>query len=300
MGRKTVQRRLVDGWDVEKALTTPAREQHGETDTRLHKLWRSMRKRCNTKSSTGYCRYGARGIEVCKEWDSYKLFKVWAYSNGYSESLSIDRVNPNGNYCPENCRWIPLSENVRIANLGKVLKPKKYLTAWSETKGLKDWVQDCRCQHHEYLLLKDRIRSGWSAEEAISIPKNVGGRGVHVDKYTCWGETKSISQWIEDGRCKCSSAFSLYYRFNSPHWTPEKALTVPVSTPEERAKLGTKNRAKHYLCWGEKKTLREWVQDDRSKCTLSALMQRLNKGVDIETALVTPSHKGNKFNRGVL
>ena len=82
-------------------------EIHGDTGTRLHRIWKSMKCRCLTKSHPSYKWYGARGITICNEWaDSYTAFKQWAMCNGYADSLELDRIDVNGDYTPLNCRWI--------------------------------------------------------------------------------------------------------------------------------------------------------------------------------------------------
>lgn len=71
-----------------------------------------MRGRCFRKTNSEFKNYGARGISVCKEWvDSFEAFLSWARSHGYQNHLQIDRVNVDGNYCPENCRWVTQQEN---------------------------------------------------------------------------------------------------------------------------------------------------------------------------------------------
>ena len=84
---------------------------HGESSTRLAHIWYQMKKRCFCKTDHAYENYGGRGISVCQEWiDSFESFRDWALDNGYSENLTIDRINNDGNYEPSNCRWATKKE----------------------------------------------------------------------------------------------------------------------------------------------------------------------------------------------
>lgn len=105
---------VVRGYDLRKHHTvscgcgksTGHRRTHGEYKTRLYQIWQDMRNRCGRETATGYKYYGGRGISVCDEWQkSFETFRDWSLKNGYAENLTIDRINPDGNYEPSNCRW---------------------------------------------------------------------------------------------------------------------------------------------------------------------------------------------------
>ncbi len=116
---------------------------------RLYNIWCGIKKRCYNPKEPCYCHYGARGITVCDEWlHDFNAFSKWSLQNGYSDLLTIDRIDTNGNYCPDNCRWITHAEqqrnrtnNVRIEHNGE----SKTIAEWSRILGLSD-----KCLYKRY------------------------------------------------------------------------------------------------------------------------------------------------------
>lgn len=93
-----------------KANPTTRNFKHGMSKTRVYAIWTNMKTRCLNSKNRAYRWYGAIGVRICPEWMDFKRFLEWALTSGYQDTLTIDRINPFGNYEPSNCRWIPKSE----------------------------------------------------------------------------------------------------------------------------------------------------------------------------------------------
>lgn len=136
---------------------------HGKRRTRMYRIWSDMKSRCNNQNRPKYARYGGRGITVCSEWMSdFQAFYNWAMENGYQDDLSIDRIDNDGNYCPENCRWITMRE--QAANKST----NHYITHEGMTLTMTEWARRIGIPRE---VLKDRIcRYGWEHERALTTP----------------------------------------------------------------------------------------------------------------------------------
>lgn len=136
---------------------------HGRSNTRIYKIWSNMKSRCYKDDNNRYARYGGRGIQVCDEWrNDFEKFYEWSIANGYADNLSIDRIDNDGNYCPENCRWADYKtqSNNRKSN--------RLFTLMGETHTLMEW-----CERYEvpYDRVKQRLfKLGWDIEHALMQP----------------------------------------------------------------------------------------------------------------------------------
>lgn len=154
---------------LNKEVAAGRRTSHGGTDTRLYSIWRNIKTRCENERAKGYGRYGGRGITVCPEWhDSFEAFRDWAMETGYRDDLTIDRIDNDGPYSPENCRWATVKEQANNTRRNRVITAygeKRTLNAWSEITGIpKSTIQN-------------RLRAGCTPEEALGEAQNeaVGG-----------------------------------------------------------------------------------------------------------------------------
>lgn len=134
---------------------------HGESNNnKLYGVWCSMKTRCYNRNSQYYSHYGGRGITVHDSWrNNYIEFKEWAIKNGYQEGLTIDRIDVNGNYCPENCRWVDRSAqaNNRRSNILCTLNGETHnLTEWSKITGI------------SYSKLNQRFHAGWDVKRMLT------------------------------------------------------------------------------------------------------------------------------------
>lgn len=128
-------------------------------------VWKNMRRRCYDVKNKRFEHYGGRGIVVCDEWQNFKNFHNWAMNNGYQKGLTLDRIDNDGNYEPNNCRWTDIC--TQMNNQSKNHK----VTYNGETLTLAQWT---RKLNFPLNLIWKRLNRGWSEQEALTTP--VGAR----------------------------------------------------------------------------------------------------------------------------
>ena len=143
----------------ERALA--ANTTHGQTGSRLYRIWYNMRTRCENPHGTHYDNYGGRGISVCEEWHDFANFMQWAERTGYRENLTLDRIDANEGYNPVNCRWVTMREQNRNR------RNNANITYHGVTRCLSDWAVTLGINE---VTLRSRIRYGWDVERAFTTP----------------------------------------------------------------------------------------------------------------------------------
>lgn len=133
---------------------------HGMSKTRIYHTWVHMKQRVTNENNKKYGIYGGRGIKLCSEWKDFQGFYEWAMANGYRENLSIERIDVNGDYCPQNCTWIPLEKQA------KNRRSNHYLTWNGETKTITEWGHSLGIKPSVIFTRVDRY--GWDAERALT------------------------------------------------------------------------------------------------------------------------------------
>lgn len=163
-GNTTVTRRerIIGGETKSCGCINKRTTTHGLSNTRLFRIWSGIKDRCNNSNSPEYNRYGGRGIKICQEWqDNFMNFYNWAISNGYADNLTIDRIDVNGDYCPENCRWATSSEQANNRRNNRIV----------EYQGQKYTLKQLSVKYNiNWHTLSGRLEANWSIEDALHKP----------------------------------------------------------------------------------------------------------------------------------
>lgn len=194
---------IVNGY-TKSCGCSASKIKHGEWHTRLYGIWSGMKRRCYVTTCKMYKYYGGRGIKVCDEWKDYIPFRDWALSHGYTEKLTIDRIDVNGDYCPENCRWSTylVQQNNRRNNHIIEYQGKEYT------------VSELARKHDvSPTLVSGRLRKGWSIEEALS-KEDFRGKYLNGARklYKGQGKENTLEGWATElGITKRKLSHKLYY-----------------------------------------------------------------------------------------
>ena len=147
---------------------------HGLTKTPLFRTWSNAKSRCCDKNSTPFMDYGGRGITICEEWlNDFQAFYDWAMENGYKEGLTLDRIDNNKGYSPENCRWTTIKEQSNNRRSNKHLEfrgESKTISQWADTMGI------------DKETIYKRLKNGWEVEKALTTPTRPYKTKKHLHK----------------------------------------------------------------------------------------------------------------------
>ena len=199
---------------------------------RLRSIYNGMRLRCYNENSINYKYYGGKGVTICDEWLlSFENFFDWAINNGYNENLTIDRIDSEKEYSPDNCKWSTKKE--QAYNRSMSVK----LTLNGRTMYMTEWAEELEIDKK---ILSWRYNNGWSDEEILSRP-----RDYKESKLLLNGETHSMSEWSRITGIKVATISDRMKK----GWSVEDALT---KTPNDREIKITHNK--------ETRTLTEWAK----------------------------------------
>lgn len=131
---------------------------HGMSKTRLWRIWNDMHVRCEYPSATQFKYYGEKGVFVCEEWKTFEPFRDWAVANGYTDELTIDRIDVSGNYTPSNCRWASWSDQQNNKSTNR------FLTYRGRTLTVSQWAKETGISRNK---IDRRLKKGWSVEKVL-------------------------------------------------------------------------------------------------------------------------------------
>lgn len=272
---------------------------HGLSRSRLYRIYKGMHTRCENKNCRSYITYGARSINICDEWKKdFLVFYNWAINNGYDDKLSLDRIDNDKGYYPENCRWT--TTTIQNNNTTQTF----IITAWNETKCLSDWLLDTRCKIHKKSTIISRIKiQNWSTEKALSTPKGnqgwVDGKKTITNKLkNCWKGMRdrcynknhvSYERYGNKGHTVCDEWNNSFEKFKE--WAYNNQYKEGLSLDRINS-LGnyepsncqwisrqrqSNNRSQSIIVsiFGESKTVIDWSKDQRCEVSYNMLRRRI-------------------------
>ena len=185
-----------------------------DTHSRLQRIYYGIKSRCYNSNYRQFYLYGGKGITMCDEWkNNPNSFYEWALNHGYSDDLTIDRIDNSKGYFAENCRWV--SYKTQANNTSR----NHFVTFNGKTQTISQWSEKLGIPYHR---LKDRLRKGWPIEEALGFVKH-DNKTLKLIYYK--GENKSLADWCRDLNLPYVVIKS---RLSTYHWSVEKTFETPV------------------------------------------------------------------------
>lgn len=257
--------------EIAKKISTT----HGKSNTKLFGVWNGMIERTTNKNNQSYYNYGERGITICDEWkDDFKSFYDWAINNGYKDGLSIDRIDNDKGYYPENCRWVGNFEQANNKRNNHKIEFN------GEIHGIEEWARIIGISGSSLL---SRLKNGWTLEQALTTKPNGYMKRQKFLEYN--GEVKTPKEWSEI----TGISYHVIMRRIEHGWKTKDALTVPMgqkikkvmqydldknfvkefnSAKEAAEIMGCRVYEIRAVCLGKRKTCRGyiWMYKDENKC----------------------------------
>jgi len=212
----------------------PRKPKHGFKGERLYGIWKGMKRRCSSSDK----HYGGRGVRVCEEWEKdYTVFREWALKSGYDcnakrGECTLDRIDVNGDYCPENCRWV--NQTIQMNNT----RVNKKVTFNGMIKTLYEWSKVIGINHR---LLYSRIFI-YHMDVEDAFTKTVGADNTRFkSRYRLVeydGQEKSIIEWAELYGMNPDTLWARLFKMN---WSIEDALTKPIQNHSRKKKENVHN-----------------------------------------------------------
>lgn len=179
---------------------------------RLNTIYSRMKDRCYNPKNVRYHCYGGRGITICKEWLApyygYKNFKKWALSHGYRDDLSIDRIDVNKGYSPNNCRWLTNKEQCNNKT------DNHFVTYKGKTQTLTQWCEELNLDYDKTQMRINRLH--WTIEKALEYKNDCREKLITYN-----GKSQSLIKWCEELNLKSSVVYS---RLTKHKWSVKRAL----------------------------------------------------------------------------
>jgi len=158
------EKRLVAKCKLNQQCTNcyhKSHKKHGMATTKIYRIWMSMLRRCNNRKCQSYKDYGQRGIQVCKSWLEFENF--YRDVGDKPKNKSLDRIDNNGNYCPENIRWA--TQKIQANNTRRNV----HISAFGKTKNITQWAEEFGLTHK---VISKRLKLGWPIEKSLTEPVN--------------------------------------------------------------------------------------------------------------------------------